>query len=458
MRGTSKYPIRPRPSALTKAYACSIANVSTHSHGCSMASNPTHLASFRLSNRQLSRGDLCESLIGLRWERAASDEIAHALMPDRYFPNPNYPDLPALTTEDAFSELLVSLDRILTNYPPVISDRQIAFHGFYYGPTSISFLFLALSSLFPDLVVKSNSLRHWSRAYLNISLSYDHRDPKPTNCGIANEKLTTLALTAILNHDDSSVQKLCSYVPKLLTQPGERSYEWLYGLSGLLYLLRLCRSVPAQSTSIVESAIQDVITCILTSRQPWMWHGKEYLGAVHGTIGIITQVILSSSSPEIAKEVSLILSDLLATQLPSGNFPSSIPYTKDTLVQFCHGAPGFLISLRSLFPYFPDLSRQLTAAIRNGEKCIIERGILTKMPSLCHGVYGNSLGLRKSDMQRFLTLTCAGEPDRWGSKREEEEEDLDEMFGLFTGEGGRSWVMALAEKGEEGKMLGYNDL
>ena len=34
---------------------------------------------------------------------------------------------------------------------------------------------------------------------------------------------------------------------------------------------------------------------------------------------------------------------LLSLQLPSGNFPSSLEsVSKDRLVQWCHGAPGFV--------------------------------------------------------------------------------------------------------------------
>lgn len=233
----------------------------------------------------------------------------------RAYPNPDHSGLQPLTVEEAYSNLVTSLDRIVADYPSAISSRH-ALSGFYYGPTSLSFLFLALSGLFPDLTVNSKSLRYWSKAYLEVSLSYKQHNPDPNDCGVANEKLTTLALTAALDQDKSAAERLCSYVPKLLnTRSREGSCEWLYGLSGFLYLLRLCRSHLPQTSHIVEPAIQEITSYILRQPLPWKWHEKEYLGAVHGTIGIITQIVLSSPLPEILQQLSPLLSSCHTTYL-----------------------------------------------------------------------------------------------------------------------------------------------
>jgi len=151
--------------------------------------------------------------------------------------------------------------------------------------------------------------------------------------------------------------------------------------------------------------------------------------------------------------MSPLLSSLLATQFTSGNFPSSTHSThNDVLVQFCHGAPGFLISLRSLFPHFPDLQRQITSAIGDAERCVLKRGVLRKSPSLCHGLYGNALSLSATDMPKMLRLSCP-EAHEWS-----EDDDEDKRFGLQTGEGGRCWAMAIAASERVGSILGYNDV
>ena len=278
----------------------------------------------------------------------------------------------------------------------------------------------------------------------------------PQNCGTANEKLTTLALVAVLENDKSAVEELCGYIPRLIQAPvGTGSCEWLYGLSGLLYLLRFCRSSFPHSAQI-QSAIEEITGYILRHPQPWMWHGKEYLGAVHGTIGIVTQIVLSSPSVEVLETVSPILMSLLTTQLPSGNFPSSTQSSRnDILVQFCHGAPGFLISLRSLLPHFPHLRQDIMSAIANAERCVLERGVLRKSPSLCHGLYGNALSLGRSDMLKMLRLSC---PNAHEWFEDDDDDDDDEKFGLQTGEAGRCWAMAIAASGRDGSILGYNDI
>ena len=302
--------------------------------------------------------------------------------------------------------------------------------------------------------IQSKSLSYWSKAYLQVSLSYRHREPTPSNCGIANEKLASLALVAVLDNDESAVQRLCSHLPKLLvSHTAGTSCEWLYGYSGLLYLLRLCRCFVPQTSQHIDRAAQDVVNCILNHPQPWKWHGKEYLGAVHGTIGIITQLVLSFHSQQVLDKLSPALANLLRTQFPSGNFPSSSHSShSDVLVQFCHGAPGFILALRSVLPYFPHLQQEIISAIEKAQKCVMERGVLIKSPCLCHGLYGNALSLPRCDMLKFLKLSCQGGIE-W-----DDEEDPDDRFGLFTGEGGRSWAMAIAAKQKEGMVLGFNGI
>ena len=103
---------------------------------------------------------------------------------------------------------------------------------------------------------------------------------------------------------------------------------------------------------------------------------------------------------------------LLSLQFRSGNFPSSLESDgRDKLVQWCHGAPGFVhvLSLahqvgsaaiamppRHVIPFLvcpclPQLlggESYLTAAERCGQ-VVWSRGLLKKGYGLCHGVAGN---------------------------------------------------------------------
>jgi hypothetical protein len=372
----------------------------------------------------------------------------------RNFTVSNYSNLPALTAEEAEAALNSSLEDIITSYPPTPS-RRPKLSGFFYGPTSVSFLLFSLSQYYWNSRIQSKSLLDWAKAYLDLSLTHVHRSTvDPSHCGVANERLTTLAMTAVLYQDGEAVEQICRYLPAVLVEDDDISCEWLYGLSGFLYLLRMCKYHVPDCEKMVKVATRDIVDFIL-SHQPWLWHGMDYVGAAHGAIGIITQLVLSEPSEELLRHLTPTVSRILQLQLSSGNFSSSARSSWDELVQFCHGAPGFLISLRTLLPFFPSLRAQILSVIVRCERCIIERGVLCKMPCLCHGVYGNALSLPRQDMLKFLKLTCPmGLP--W-----DESEDLDTKYGLFTGEGGRAWAMAVAKRDnpfEFGRIVGYNDI
>ena len=373
---------------------------------------------------------------------------------ERYFRVPNYSSAPSLTIEEAQDALLSSLRKIIDSYPPV-EHPHIGFSGFYYGPTSICFLLLSLSNLYPELRIHSKSLVEWSSAYLAISANHFHRTSVDgSHCDVANERLTTLALMAVLEDNEQRVQELCEQVANLLEEDDNTSCEWLYGFAGLLYLLRFCRHYLPQTANVIDSAIRDVVNFIM-SHQPWRWHGSDYIGAVHGTIGILTQLVLSMpSAKDLLRQLTPILSRLLELQLPSNNFPTRESSTRDELVQFCHGAPGFVTSLHTLQPFFPSLESKISSAIAKAERCILERGVLTKSPCICHGIYGNAMSLPRGDMLKFLKFN-------FPVFTSQKDESRDERYGLFTGEGGRAWAMAVAENEsifKFGKILGYNDL
>ena len=187
--------------------------------------------------------------------------------------------------------------------------------------------------------------------------------------------------------------------------------------------------------------------------RPWIWHGKEYLGAAHELISIITQVVLSTSS--LAHRFQPLLLELLDSQFPSGNFPSSFPAGSDRLVQFCHGGLGFVISLQTILPFFSQLSERIQKAINTARADVWNRGLLTKELCLCHGIAGNSLALDRDDQfshflsfmdsKRIEKLLQDGTPDK-------------SRVGLYTGEAGRAWCWAVADNNLPRTCIGYNDI
>ena len=168
-----------------------------------------------------------------------------------------------------------------------------------------------------------------------------------------------------------------------------------YGRSGYLYLLRNSRHAfpdePAYNEvrTLLTDAMEQIAERILKGAEAnggkWFWHGKEYSGPAHGTIGIITQIALSC--PSLRPQLETRLISLLHDQLESGNWKSSASSShEDRLVQWCHGAPGFIPALITLKPLYPHLAAQIDVAIEKGRRCIWERGLLRKTPGLCHGM------------------------------------------------------------------------
>ncbi|KAK5279360.1 hypothetical protein LTR40_007917 [Exophiala xenobiotica] len=359
---------------------------------------------------------------------------------------------------DAHKELIDSLTRINTYNPPVQTcSTGWTFHGLYYGPTSVAYLFFRLSQVHPHLSFKSQSLLDWAQAYLDLGASHS-KSVDSDHCGIANEALTQLAIRAAMDQDTSLVQQLCSYQSTINGAGG--SDEWLYGRSGYLYLLRLAGSGFTKDSSaarMIRATIQKTVQRILASHQPWTWHDKAYLGAAHGIFGILCQVVLSE--PSVAQSVEQILSQVLETQYPTGNFPSSLPPGSDKLVQFCHGAPGAILSLRALRPHFPKLQHHIDAVIEAAQKDTWKRGVLVKEPCLCHGIAGNALALDdEAEFQHFITYMSTDYLESQGWLKDAGRSD--QFVGLYTGEAGRAWAWAVADKPEElGRTcIGFNDL
>ncbi|KAI0466413.1 hypothetical protein F4859DRAFT_300005 [Xylaria cf. heliscus] len=374
---------------------------------------------------------------------------------DRYFENPTR----SSWSVDGHNELLASLKRITQSHPPVHTcSTGWSFSGLYSGPTSIALLFCRLSQIYPDLEFEHQSLLDWAQAYLQLGARTHKQAPTPTHCGIGNETLAHCTLGAVISEDSRLVRQLCAHAGVINSSADDGSNEWLYGRAGYLYLLRLCRGVFSREThvataALLERTINSTVNRILDVPQPWVWHRKQYLGAAHGSIGIITQVVLSM--PSVATRLQPLVIELLDHQFPSGNFPSSLPVGSDRLVQFCHGGPGFVISLYTLLPYFPEISDRIKDAINKAQSDMWRRGLLTKEPCLCHGIAGNALAFDK-DSQFLHFLSFMGS-ERIENLRRDSSRNTDNV-GLYTGEAGRAWCWAVADKNLPRTCIGYNDV
>ncbi|KAF2099763.1 hypothetical protein NA57DRAFT_55706 [Rhizodiscina lignyota] len=380
---------------------------------------------------------------------ASAAEMAAKQTRPRYFKNDAEPQ-----RRDPYKQLVASLKRLIDDSPP---KTQLPGGGIYYGPISVAYLLFVLHPLYPEIEIEGQTLGYWSAEYLKQAQAHMKVYPGPSfdKCGVSDDIMCILALDAASTKDPDMAAELCRYAA--VTADEQAGDEWLYGRAGYLYLLRMVRQTFPDREDILElidDTADEVIEAIMDSPRPWKWHGKAYVGSVHGGIGIITQIILTD--PTWAPKLEADLAAMLSYQYDSGNWPSAIPPGKDRLVQVCHGAPGVVLSLMTLQPHFPKLKDRIDRAIRKGRECIVERGLLTKEPCLCHGISGNALALDDRDFEHFLSYTTGHEMK--SLEKDGMMEKSDDPAGLWTGEAGRAWTWAIADKKLEKKLLGYNDI
>jgi Lanthionine synthetase C-like protein len=301
-------------------------------------------------------------------------------------------------------------------------------------------------------------------------------------CGVANETLAHLAVSAAAMQDISCVRKFLAAVDKpCIMSPGVGSAsggscEWLYGRAGSLYLLRLMRLLVASTAELIDfdPVVRNLIKAIMDIGREadwkWNWHGKAYLGAVHGAIGIVTQVALSAEASiqdippgagmekgPILKSLGKVLEELLNEQCADGNWPARLDNPeKHDLVQFCHGAPGFVVSLLALGNkgLFPEELRRMDDVIGKGRKAIWERGLLMKEPCLCHGVTGNAMALSGEQREHYLAHTTQAIVSDW--QRERVYMQSLEPWGLYGGLAGRAWGFMVSMREKEGRSWGHS--
>lgn len=362
-----------------------------------------------------------------------------------------------------------SLTRLVNDHPP---NKIRPGGGLYRGPLSVAFTLLILQQMHAELEIEDHNLGVWSAAYLKRAQDNISTYPGPTvgKCGITDDILALLAIGAASSKDASMVEDLCDYSAEALDPETEN--EFLYGRAGFLYLLRLVQASfldDEKTLQLITDTQDDVVDAILDSPRPWKWMNKNYVGAIHGAMGIITQIVLTNPE-KYASKVEADLAVVLTYQYDSGNWPSSIPPERDRLVQICHGAPGIIVSLLSIKQYFPNLADKIDKAIAKGRECISERGLLTKEPCICHGmlpcdlsilltstgITGNALALEQKEFENFLTYTTGQEMK--SMERDGMFEKSSAPESLFGGEAGRAWVWAVADRDLDRRILGYNDL
>ncbi len=158
----------------------------------------------------------------------------------------------------------------------------------------------------------------------------------------------------------------------------------------------LFRAGAARLEAALEASAEH--RCRYWTQDMYGWH-TSYLGAVHGFAGnaavlLRGQALLEPAQADAWRDV--IATTLARSALVDGalaNWPAwLLPVNEKPgamLVQFCHGAPGFVIAVADGAP--PTLDALLLAA---GETTWVA-GPLVKGSNLCHGSAGNGYAFLK---------------------------------------------------------------
>jgi len=144
----------------------------------------------------------------------------------------------------------------------------------------------------------------------------------------------------------------------------------------------------------------------------WKWKHKIYLGACHGVSGILhtlldfqdVLVAIDRNAIKLIEMTAALLRENMCSE--SGNLASSITTSgsskkSDTLVQWCHGAPGHVLLLTQLArktqnQAYLDVGKDIATSV------IQPRGLLRKGVGLCHGIGGNAfcfLSVAKAELE-----------------------------------------------------------
>jgi hypothetical protein len=144
---------------------------------------------------------------------------------------------------------------------------------------------------------------------------------------------------------------------------------------------------------------------------------------------------------------------LLAVRFASGNLPSSLGSKTDSLVHWCHGAPGAVSMLCQAAAAYPDGRQAYLDAAADAAKVVSQRGLVKKGFGICHGIGGNGLALlslhahtgdegMRAQATRFALFACQPACDDSERIKKELLTTPDSPHSLFEGYAGVACLLA----------------
>ncbi|MFN2449118.1 MAG: LanC-like protein [Candidatus Baltobacteraceae bacterium] len=120
-----------------------------------------------------------------------------------------------------------------------------------------------------------------------------------------------------------------------------------------------------------------------------------YVGAGHGAFGNLTvfaraiDLLSPSRRNELHERVVALLDRYVLRDGDAANWFSLGDPLSGNRMQWCHGAPGAIISLSA----YPTVDRHIETLLKAGGEGIWRAGPIRKGPGLCHGTAGNGYAL-----------------------------------------------------------------
>ncbi|XP_071943750.1 lanC-like protein 3 isoform X2 [Antedon mediterranea] len=293
----------------------------------------------------------------------------------RYFQN----QLPDYNGQDVSSPPPNVNDYIKAHVTAIQSNFEVSsstcFEGVYLGVGGVAY---ALS----DVVTKCDFLDKQStldtaKNYLDAALKYEE---KQTDVGL---KVSFLLGTAgvyasaaqyyAVTGNEVEVKKFAEMYASLsslcapVNQCTKQAEEILVGRAGYLCGVLFFKSklglsiLPSETinkicSSIIESGRAYAKLCQAPCPLMYQYYSFHYLGVCHGVTGILLMLLsfpdFIKSDPSVEQDIRATVDFLLALQdaHPQKNLPpvldeSNTRPLEDTLVHWCHGAPGSLICI-----------------------------------------------------------------------------------------------------------------
>ncbi|KAL3809527.1 hypothetical protein ACHAXA_001258 [Cyclostephanos tholiformis] len=228
---------------------------------------------------------------------------------------------------------------------------------------------------------------------------------------LEGERVGALALSAVVRHalgDRASANRAKDDLLDIGASSRRRIV--LYGRCGYLHAIAFVRSGTnddeygqGAAARIVRAVLLEGERTSIETRSTtsgdmpllWTWHGKAYLGAIHGVVGILFTLLCFrrevSSMGGAMDRIRTTITNLDRHCYASGNLMPSLGNESgdDRLVHLCHGAPGHVLLLVKAYEVF-DVVSFLERAEEIARGVICRRGLLRKGLGLCHGISGNA--------------------------------------------------------------------